>query len=1230
MKRIALLPIVLVLAAVRPSGGPARAAETVAKVPQGSEETIRSLIGEYIVACKQIENERGMHPSHRRGHTRRIRAEVRLQAALRHMPNVAGILIPMLDHANVGIRRIAAKALTEIGPDERASAPMIATLLDGKHAPVAIKALARLGLGATAVVPALEKALQAKPTSELRDGICNVLAGMGSSGVEVLTKAIGSEDPGMRATAAQGLGKIGPSAAHAVGALAGLLNDKQAAVRREAADALGRMGPAAGDAATALTGTLKDADPGARLPAARALRRIDRTTGQKTIGVLVALLKDAKPEIRQDAACALAAHGAGAIGAVPALVGMLKDSPRASVKAAATALVLIGPKGADVAAALREALKHPRVEARVVAAEVLHYFEPGSTDVTVPVLLAALKTQYGSFEKLRAVRAFGKIGTPAVAGLMTMFDKTNTNNHRWMAAMALAEIGKDAAPATDMLIGALDEPKRGDYHHHVRSWAARALGRIGARKDISVPILTRMLQDRYVRRGAAEALHLLDPDVNRRHMGLFVKALDRGDGWSRRDAADALGRIGPAAKDAIGALLRLEYDTDGSVRAAALEAVRRMRGDALGPLSLTAEATLPGSWLSLAGAMRDGYDFIAVCQAPGQADVMNETGRLGMAAQSLIVCKALAARAQVVSEIDVAYLYPRYSPRRWVEDGELVHSGAVPKGRRLIWIIRQIPAAGPLTRKRRNPAYLGVKALPDTPENRAAVARAVNTVNSAKLLRANVRSFRMTLAYRGPKPRDFIRLTLTAAPMLPKPPANLPPWEQHVHIDEKQAAKIIDHLVESGFFARARCVSPYRRTILKAIRGPAYVLTVTGGAGWLFRGDLGWGMKMLPHLDALRKVLDGNTARSMDTLLDKLAPQRKKWQQDARVRLALARHLTSGDGTNRADGSSLVKLPVMVGVNAAVAGKRDVKRRAACLVALREIRKGFPAIVRKYPKGLGHLGPGELDEDKLFLRFGAKTLPKATPAMRPAAGRSRPRLLQPKDCGLSFRFTTPMSPKANAGQWLHVNVGLVWWWMWPNRGLSTETHKAVGALVRRAVAGLDALEDAAVAAGAASRGKGPYVLRGRPGVELTIRLSPKRSTFGTVVDLYATNQTKQRVALCPPFLQIIRDGKPWHHHAHSSLPLGVVAVLSGREDPFTTIEPGRSAKIKSRVVSLSPGKHTVRIAAGYLRDYWVDVRPTFHDGAPVTRKVNTAWTGALVSNELTVHAPAPTSQPAVK
>jgi len=456
----------------------------------------------------------------------------------------------------------------------------------------------------------------------------------------------------------------------------------------------------------------------------------------------------------------------------------------------------------------------------------------------------------------------------------------------------------------------------------------------------------------------------------------------------------------------------------------------------------------------------------------------------------------------------------------------------------------------------------------------------LTALRRARQLKVDIRDFVLEVWYYGPKDKGYHRLYLTVPTTLRTERR----FEMIRFLDARQAGKIIDHLAAEGFLNRAAEVGEKANVVYK---GPAYFMTVPRGAKRL-EATLGWGPEMLARLDALRKVLDGEAGKAMDTFLKALEPQRKKWQ-------ARTQH--------------------------------DVKRREACLAALREIQKGFVAIARKYPKGLGHLGPGELDEKKLFLRFPAKYLPKATPAMRATGSRTVGRPLRPQDCGMSFRFAVPMSLEANAGQWLHVNVGLMYWWMWPNRGVSTEAYNAVQALVRRAVVPLDALEDAAVAA---PRGKDSYVLRGRPGVKLTIRLSPKRSDLGTVVDLYVTNQTKGVVALYPAFVQTIRDGRPWHHHAHSSLWLGAGLGLGGRKDPFTYIEPGRSVKIKSWIVALSPGKHTARIAVGHLRDYWVDVRPSFADGPPANHKVPTAWTGVLVSNELTVQVPAPAPRPAVK
>ena len=342
---------------------------------------------------------------------------------------------------------------------------------------------------------------------------------------------------------------------------------------------------------------------------------------------------------------------------------------------------------------------------------MLHHFDPATADLTVPVLVEALRGAPMT-EQQRAVAALGRIGAPAAEALIKLLGKDNPNSHRSRAATALAAIGPDAAPAADALIAALNEPRKGDYHLHVRSNAARALGYIGARSDKVVAILTEMLRDRHVRRGAAEALHLLAPSVNRRHMGLSVKALSRGDWWSRRDAAVALGRMGAAASSAAPALGALAFDHDSAVRAAAAEALRKIRGRPLPFDEPLAHTALPGSWLPINAALERGCDFVAVCQATGDADVINETGRLCAARQRFVVLKTLAGRARAAQDVDLDYLYHHY--RR---------SGrAVRKGHRVVCIVRKVRPLGGDPRRPTGELLLIAKAVPDTPANRAAVA----------------------------------------------------------------------------------------------------------------------------------------------------------------------------------------------------------------------------------------------------------------------------------------------------------------------------------------------------------------------------------------------------------------------------------------------------------------------------------------------------------------------------
>ena len=139
--------------------------------------------------------------------------------------------------------------------------------------------------------------------------------------------------------------------------------------------------------------------------------------------------------------------------------------------------------------------------------------------------------------------------------------------------------------------------------------------------------------------------------------------------------------------------------------------------------------------------------------------------------------------------------------------------------------------------------------------------------------------------------------------------------------------------------------------------------------------------------------------------------------------------------------------------------------------------------------------------------------------------------------------------------------------------------------------------------------------------ELTIELDPKRANDSAhVVALFVENATTQMIAIHPRGeSQVIVDGKAG---IEDLLPKHPGLFLSGRrnfEDPFVYLKPGESLKLGTASVGrLQPGRHTLRIAWQQTRAGWTDFGPIRHDGAPVYRKIDSVWTGVVVSDELTL------------
>jgi len=143
----------------------------------------------------------------------------------------------------------------------------------------------------------------------------------------------------------------------------------------------------------------------------------------------------------------------------------------------------------------------------------------------------------------------------------------------------------------------------------------------------------------------------------------------------------------------------------------------------------------------------------------------------------------------------------------------------------------------------------------------------------AKKLKESVKTFRLELLYNGPEDKPFYRLTLSVPPVAK---AEDKPFYRNTQISEEQAKKIIDHLATDGFLGGADDLMRDEYYVLPPPTKPGYTMRVGG-----LSQDLGWGLPLLKRLDGLRKVLDGQAAKGMDSLLGRLSGLRKQWMKEA-------------------------------------------------------------------------------------------------------------------------------------------------------------------------------------------------------------------------------------------------------------------------------------------------------------------------------------------------------------
>jgi outer membrane protein assembly factor BamB len=192
-------------------------------------------------------------------------------------PRAIPLLVELLRHEHVSLRRSALNELIDLAPDTEMIQPALRRALKDEDATVAgdaARALGALGQRASPSVLALVKTLSHEDPY-VRIYAAEALASIGpkaSAATRDLARALGDPVPGVRWAACEALANIGPAARSAVPQLIEALKDEFLYVRIFAAGALGSIGPQAHTALEALRAAAKD--PAMRYEAEWALNRI--------------------------------------------------------------------------------------------------------------------------------------------------------------------------------------------------------------------------------------------------------------------------------------------------------------------------------------------------------------------------------------------------------------------------------------------------------------------------------------------------------------------------------------------------------------------------------------------------------------------------------------------------------------------------------------------------------------------------------------------------------------------------------------------------------------------------------------------------------------------------------------------------------------------------------------------------------------------------------------------
>lgn len=391
-----------------------------------------------------------------------------------------------------------------------------------------------------------------------------------------------------------------------------------------------------------LAARAKSSDETARLEAIAALAA-PGAEAEQAVAVLTELLKDSSAAVRAHAASSLGKIGQPARSAIPNLVSLVADPDECARQQAVGALAAIQPSP-NVSIPLFVTLladADPAVRMRVLHALA------GAGPAAVPGMIEALKDNTVAYWACLVLREIGPDAVAAVPALIEKLDDPRPEIRR-EAILALAAIGRGAAPAADKIATMLDDETlcvaatyalgcvgsipegaeatirdcaRSDQSlaatvsqwtlarvhpedkalvreaieslverlksddPFVRAAAARGLASLSPTPEVTLPAIDKMLDDS----DETTARHALDAlaVIGQPAVPCLIEAL-KHDGL-RLEVAYLLGQIGPAAAPATDVLVELVGDDDPAVAREAVQALAK-----IGPGAKAATTALVG------------------------------------------------------------------------------------------------------------------------------------------------------------------------------------------------------------------------------------------------------------------------------------------------------------------------------------------------------------------------------------------------------------------------------------------------------------------------------------------------------------------------------------------------------------------------------------------------------------------------------------------------------------